>query len=77
MTGSLGDDDPAFHHCVHDCDLTNCSVQSHGGMTSSSVPSKFGTGFPYWTCTDDCVYDCMQMITNYRAQIGLQTYSLH
>ena len=75
----MGDDDPAFHHCVHDCDLTNCSVQSsNGDMTASPVvPSKFGTGFPYWTCADDCVYDCMQMLTKYRAQIGVGTHQLN
>ena len=61
---SAGDMDPSFIMCVGECDEVTCGSDPHG------APSRFGTGFPPWTCHDDCVYDCMHDITFQRRLIG-------
>jgi hypothetical protein len=58
---SQGDLDPKYISCTRNCNLSICK---------SSEISKFGTGFPYWHCEDDCNYDCMQSITLIRSEKG-------
>lgn len=58
---SQGDIDVSFRICVQQCSSEMCS---------SAQKSKFGDGFPYWNCNDDCSYDCMQSITSERSLQG-------
>lgn len=62
VVGSAGDVDPNYIQCVGQCEAGRCSV---------NPLSRFGSGFPYWSCWDDCKYDCLHEITKSRAEIGL------
>ena len=58
---SLGDLDYDFVECYSECLSFTCSYR---------WTSKFGSGFPYWNCSDDCSYDCMHRITDDRFKFG-------
>lgn len=58
---SQGDSDYYFGECYSQCLEKTCSTSQN---------SKFGSGFPYWNCSDDCSYDCMHKITDDRLKYG-------
>lgn len=60
-TASQGDSDNDFVICNSDCKSTVCT---------DNQLSKFGSGFPFWSCSDDCAYDCMHSITAERFRKG-------
>lgn len=58
---SQGDSDYDFVECYSECLSFTCSYRWE---------SRFGSGFPYWNCSDDCSYDCMHIITDQRFKFG-------
>lgn len=60
-SASQGDTDNDFKKCNSNCKTAVC--------TNNSL-SKFGSGFPYWSCGDDCAYECMHNITAERFRRG-------
>ena len=66
--GSQGDIDISFRMCVKTCIEQTCS---------NNNKSKFGDGFPYWNCDDDCSYECVQSITSERSSQGYGPLKYH
>eukprot|EP00457_Paulinella_chromatophora_P004003 gb/GEZN01004013.1/.p1 GENE.gb/GEZN01004013.1/~~gb/GEZN01004013.1/.p1 ORF type:complete len:312 (+),score=10.48 gb/GEZN01004013.1/:398-1333(+) len=62
--GSVGDQDPAFQHCVNVCERTKCQDPA-----LSKLPLLLELTF--WTCPENCRYDCMHNITQQRSAYGL------
>lgn len=65
---SQGDVDASYRSCTKNCNLLACN---------NTQKSKFGTGFPYWHCEDDCKYDCMQNITAFRSKNGFGPFKYY
>ena len=61
VSASQGDSDAAYMICTVRCEASTCQ---------DTNISRFGAGFPYWDCKNDCSYDCMQEITADRSLQG-------
>lgn len=61
VTASQGDSDVAYLMCTVRCEASMCQ---------DTNTSRFGAGFPYWDCKNDCSYDCIQEITAHRFSEG-------
>lgn len=64
ISASEGDELPEFQSCVNKCILkeaNNCSLPLYLKLT-------------FWTCSDDCQYNCMQNVTSSRPPPMLQFY---
>ncbi|KAH9918343.1 Per1-like protein [Epithele typhae] len=57
VLASSGDRAQGFRDCVSTCERQLCPA-------SSPIPLSFALRLTRWTCTDDCKYRCMHMVTD-------------
>jgi post-GPI attachment to proteins factor 3 len=63
---SSGDRANDFQRCLEQCNIRKCAADSIG-TTDFSIFMRLAR----WTCTDDCKYHCMHMVTDFSLESGV------
>jgi hypothetical protein len=62
---SPGDKQPAFESCIG-----RCAREHHCGQATANYPTDFYLRLLFWSCSDECKYECMHSIEQYRYSHG-------
>ncbi len=67
VLGSSGDRLPEYRNCVNEC----------AGTCDQRPPLSFFLRLTFWTCVDDCKYECQHTITDRALQTGEKIHQYH